>query len=149
MGGYAGYVWGSFGVTALIMVANPSWSPVVEEYPRPSETPVACRIAQRFRKQFRMKTRHKRLALIGGALAILGIIAALVLNALNSNIALYISPTDVAAKAPGTRSSASAAWSGRGLKRQADGVTVSFIVTDTDKDLGQPTRASCRICSKR
>ena len=43
-----------------------------------------------------MKSRHKKLALIGGALAIVGIIAALVLNALNSNIALYISPTDVA-----------------------------------------------------
>jgi cytochrome c-type biogenesis protein CcmE len=48
-----------------------------------------------------MKSRHKKLALIGGALAILGIIAALVLNALNSNIALYITPTDVAeGKAP-------------------------------------------------
>jgi hypothetical protein len=48
-----------------------------------------------------MKSRHKKLALIGGALAIIGIIAALVLNALNSNIALYITPTEVAAgKAP-------------------------------------------------
>ena len=48
-----------------------------------------------------MKSRHKKLALIGGALAILGIIAALILNALNSNIALYITPTEVAAgKAP-------------------------------------------------
>jgi hypothetical protein len=48
-----------------------------------------------------MKSRHKKLALIGGALAIIGIIAALVLNALNSNIALYITPTDVAeGKAP-------------------------------------------------
>lgn len=48
-----------------------------------------------------MKSRHKKLALIGGALAIIGIIAALVLNALNSNIALYITPTDIAAgKAP-------------------------------------------------
>ena len=48
-----------------------------------------------------MKARHKKLALIGGALAVIGIIAALVLNALNSNIALYISPTDVAeGKAP-------------------------------------------------
>ena len=48
-----------------------------------------------------MKSRHKKLALIGGALAVLGIIAALVLNALNSNIVLYFSPTEVAAgKAP-------------------------------------------------
>ncbi len=43
-----------------------------------------------------MKSRHKKLALIAGGLALLGLIAALVLNALNSNIALYISPTDVA-----------------------------------------------------
>ena len=48
-----------------------------------------------------MKSRHKKLALIGGALAIIGLIAALVLNALNSNIALYISPSEVAeGKAP-------------------------------------------------
>ena len=48
-----------------------------------------------------MKSRHKKLALIGGALAIIGIIAALVLNALNSNIALYITPTEVSeGKAP-------------------------------------------------
>ena len=84
-----------------------------------------------------MKTRHKRLALIGGALAILGIIAALVLNALNSNIALYISPTDVAAgKAPKDKVFRIGGLVREGsLKRQADGVTVSFIVTDTDKDL--------------
>ena len=84
-----------------------------------------------------MKTRHKRLALIGGALAILGIIAALVLNALNSNIALYISPTDVAAgKAPKDKVFRIGGLVKEGsLKRQADGVTVSFVVTDTDKDL--------------
>ncbi len=84
-----------------------------------------------------MKTRHKRLALIGGVLAILGIIAALVLNALNSNIALYISPTDVAAgKAPQDKLFRIGGLVKEGsLKRQADGVTVSFVVTDTDKDL--------------
>ena len=38
-----------------------------------------------------MKSRHKKLALIGGALAVIGIIAALVLNALNSNIAQPLS----------------------------------------------------------
>ena len=84
-----------------------------------------------------MKTRHKRLALIGGGLATLGIIAALVLNALNSNIALYISPTDVAAgKAPHDKAFRIGGLVKEGsLKRQADGVTVSFVVTDTDKDL--------------
>ena len=84
-----------------------------------------------------MKTRHKKLALIGGALAVLGIIAALVLNALNSNIALYISPTDVAAgKAPQGRLFRIGGLVKEGsLAREADGVTVRFVVTDTDKDL--------------
>ena len=84
-----------------------------------------------------MKSRHKKLALIGGALAILGIIAALVLNALNSNIALYISPTDVAAgKAPQGKVFRIGGLVKEGsIKRQADGVTIAFIITDTEKDI--------------
>jgi len=84
-----------------------------------------------------MKSRHKKLALIGGALAVLGIIAALVLNALNSNIALYISPTDVAAgKAPQDKLFRIGGMVKEGsVNRQADGVTVAFIVTDTEKDI--------------
>ncbi|UCV11497.1 cytochrome c maturation protein CcmE [Dechloromonas denitrificans] len=84
-----------------------------------------------------MKSRHKKLALIGGALAIIGIIAALVLNALNSNIALYISPTDVAAgKAPQGKVFRIGGLVKEGsIKRQADGVTIAFIMTDTEKDI--------------
>lgn len=84
-----------------------------------------------------MKSRHKKLALIGGALAIIGIIAALVLNALNSNIALYISPTDVAAgKAPQGKVFRIGGMVKEGsLQRQADGVTIAFIVTDMEKDI--------------
>jgi cytochrome c-type biogenesis protein CcmE len=84
-----------------------------------------------------MKSRHKKLALIGAALAILGMIAALVLNALNSNIALYISPTDVAAgKAPKDKVFRIGGLVKEGsIKRQADGVTISFKVTDTEKDI--------------
>ena len=84
-----------------------------------------------------MKSRHKKLALIGGALAVIGIIAALILNALNSNIALYISPTDVAAgKAPQGKAFRIGGLVKEGsLQRQADGVTIAFVVTDTDKDL--------------
>ena len=84
-----------------------------------------------------MKSRHKKLALIGGALAILGIIAALVLNALNSNIALYISPTDVAAgKAPQGKTFRIGGLVKEGsISRQADGVTIAFIVTDTEQDI--------------
>ena len=84
-----------------------------------------------------MKSRHKKLALIGGALAVVGIIAALVLNALNSNIALYISPTDVAAgKAPQGKLFRIGGLVKEGsIAREADGVTIRFVVTDTDKDL--------------
>lgn len=85
-----------------------------------------------------MKARHKRIALILAGLAVLGIVAALVLNALNSNIALYISPTDVAAgKAPKDKVFRIGGLVKEGsLSREADGVTVGFIVTDTDKELG-------------
>lgn len=84
-----------------------------------------------------MKTRHKKLALIGGALAIIGIIAALVLNALNSNIALYITPTEVAAgKAPQGKLFRIGGLVKEGsIQRQADGVTISFVITDTAKDI--------------
>ena len=84
-----------------------------------------------------MKSRHKKLALIGGALAVIGIIAALVLNALNSNIALYISPTDVAAgKGPQGKAFRIGGMVKEGsLQRQADGVTMAFVVTDTEKDI--------------
>ena len=84
-----------------------------------------------------MKARQKRIALIVAGLVILGVAATLVLNALNSNIALYISPTDVAAgKAPQGKPFRIGGMVKEGsLKREADGVTVSFIVTDTEKDL--------------
>ena len=84
-----------------------------------------------------MKSRHKKLALIGGALAIIGIIAALVLNALNSNIALYITPTEVAAgKAPKDKLFRIGGLVKDGsIQRQADGVTIQFVVTDTEKDI--------------
>ncbi len=84
-----------------------------------------------------MKPRQKRIALIVGGLVVLAAAAVLVLNALNSNIALYISPTDVAAgKAPQGKAFRIGGMVKEGsVKREADGVTVSFIVTDTEKDL--------------
>lgn len=84
-----------------------------------------------------MKSRHKKLALIGGALAIIGIIAALVLNALNSNIALYITPSEVAAgKAPQGKTFRIGGLVKEGsLQRQADGVTIAFVITDTAQDI--------------
>jgi len=84
-----------------------------------------------------MKARHQRLALIAAGLVILGIIAALVLRALNSNVAFYISPTEVVAgKAPKDKAFRIGGLVKEGsLKREADGVTLQFAVTDTEKDI--------------
>ena len=84
-----------------------------------------------------MKSRHKKLALIGGGVAIIIIIVLLVANALSSNIALYISPTDVAAgKAPQGKPFRIGGMVKEGsISRQADGVTIAFIMTDTEKDI--------------
>lgn len=84
-----------------------------------------------------MKSRHKKLALIAGAIALVGIIAALVLNALNSNIALYISPTDVAqGKAPSDKLFRIGGLVKEGsIQRQADGVTIRFVITDSESDI--------------
>ena len=84
-----------------------------------------------------MKLRHKKLALIGGAPPLLGIFAALVLNALNSNIALYISPTDVKnGKAPADKLfRIGGLVKEASIQRQADGVTIRFIITDTENDI--------------
>ena len=82
-----------------------------------------------------MKSRHKKLALIGGALAIIGIIAALVLNALNSNIALYITPTDIAAgKAPQDKIFRIGGMVKEGSLQRTD-ITARFVVTDTAKEI--------------
>lgn len=82
-----------------------------------------------------MKPRHKRAAIIVGGLAAVGIAAALVLNALNSNIALYVTPSEVAAgKAPqGQAFRIGGMVKDGSLKR--DNLTVSFVITDTAKDI--------------
>ena len=51
--------------------------------------------------QTNLKPRHRRALFIIGALIAIGVAALLILNALNSNIALYVTPSDVAnGKAP-------------------------------------------------
>jgi cytochrome c-type biogenesis protein CcmE len=80
-----------------------------------------------------VKPRHKRIALIVGGLAVLGIAAALVLNAFQSNLLFFFSPTQIlAGDAPRGRSFRMGGLVEAGsLKRQPDNVTVSFLVTDT------------------
>ena len=84
-----------------------------------------------------MKARHKRIALIVAALAVLGIGTALVLNAFNSNLVFFYSPTQVlAGEAPKGKTFRIGGLVQEGsLQRDADGVTVRFLVTDTDKTL--------------
>lgn len=79
-----------------------------------------------------MKTRHKRMAFILVGLAGLAVVATLVLSALNSNLALFISPTDVlAGKAPKDDAFRLGGMVVEGsLKRENDGLTVHFDLTD-------------------
>ena len=80
-----------------------------------------------------MKPRHKRIALIAGGVAALGIAAALVLNAFQSNLVFFFSPSQVLAKeAPQGRTFRIGGMVETGsVKRQSDGLTVRFNVTDT------------------
>jgi cytochrome c-type biogenesis protein CcmE len=84
-----------------------------------------------------MKPRHKRLALVAGGIAVLGIAAALILNAFQSNLVFFYSPTQVAAnEAPHNRSFRIGGLVEQGsVQRQPDGLTVRFVVTDTAKSI--------------
>ena len=80
-----------------------------------------------------MKRRHKRIAFIVVGLAGLGIAAFLVANAFRNNLVFFFSPTQVVAKeAPVNRTFRIGGLVQEGtLKRENDGLTVRFIVTDT------------------
>ena len=81
-----------------------------------------------------MKTRNKRIALIVGGLVILGAVVALVLNAFQSNLVFFFSPTQVAAgEAPKGKPFRVGGMVKEGtIQREADGVTLRFVVTDTN-----------------
>jgi cytochrome c-type biogenesis protein CcmE len=78
-----------------------------------------------------MKPRQKRAAIIVGVLAAFGAAVALVLNAFNSNLVFFYTPTQIASKeAPQGRT-----FRIGGLVKEGsvvrDGVQVRFVVTDT------------------
>lgn len=82
-----------------------------------------------------MKTRHKRLAIIVVGLAALGVAAALVLNAFQSNLVFFYTPTQVLkGEAP-----KSGVFRVGGLVEQGslkkDGLKAQFIVTDTQNKI--------------
>src|SRR5512140_1349410 len=82
-----------------------------------------------------MKAWKRRGAIVAGGLVVVSIAAALVLNALNSNIALYVTPSEVAAgKTPkGQAFRIGGMVKDGSLKR--DNLTVHFVVTDLVKDI--------------
>jgi cytochrome c-type biogenesis protein CcmE len=80
-----------------------------------------------------MKPRHKKTALIVGVLAAVGVGTALVLNAFNSNLVFFYTPTQIASKeAPQGRTFRIGGMVVTGSVLR-DGLTVRFNVTDTAK----------------
>ena len=80
-----------------------------------------------------MKRRHKRITFIVVGLAGLAIAAYLVTNAFRNNLVFFFSPTQVAAKeAPVNQTFRIGGLVEEGtIKRESDGLTVRFTVTDT------------------
>lgn len=84
-----------------------------------------------------MKARHKKLILIAVVVMALGAVAALVLNAFRSNLVFFFSPTQVAkGEAPRDRAFRVGGLVESGsLRREQDGITAHFRVTDTAQAL--------------
>jgi cytochrome c-type biogenesis protein CcmE len=78
-----------------------------------------------------MKPRHKRLAIIGGVVASVAVAAGLVLNAFQSNLVFFYSPSQVVAKeAPAGRTFRVGGLVKEGSVKR-NGTEVQFAVTDT------------------
>ncbi len=82
-----------------------------------------------------MKPRHKRIAIAAGVVAAVGVAAALVLNAFQSNLVFFYSPSQIASReAPSARTFRLGGLVEKGtLKR--DGTRATFVVTDTAKSI--------------
>ena len=84
-----------------------------------------------------MKRRHKRIALIVAGLAGLSLAAGLALRAFQDNLVFFFSPSQVVAReAPVNRTFRVGGLVENGtLRRDNDGLTVRFVVTDTAKSI--------------
>ncbi|PTD95066.1 cytochrome c maturation protein CcmE [Pseudothauera lacus] len=82
-----------------------------------------------------MKARNKRLLLVGGGVALLVAAVALVLTAFQQNLVFFHTPSEVyEGKAPTGRAFRIGGMVEEGsIRREADGLTVSFAITDTAK----------------
>jgi cytochrome c-type biogenesis protein CcmE len=80
-----------------------------------------------------MKTRHKRLAIAGGVVLVIAAAATLILNAFQSNLVFFFSPTQIESKeAPINRTFRLGGLVVAGSVKRT-GVAVDFQVTDTAK----------------
>jgi cytochrome c-type biogenesis protein CcmE len=80
-----------------------------------------------------MKSRHKRMAGVAIGVVALGIATALVLNAFQSNLVFFYTPSQIAAnEAPQGKSFRVGGMVEKGSVKRS-GVDVSFLVTDTAK----------------
>jgi len=78
-----------------------------------------------------LKTRHKRLAIAAGVVLVIGAASALILNAFNSNLVFFFSPSQIVSKeAPVNRTFRLGGLVVAGSVKR-DGVAVDFKVTDT------------------
>jgi len=84
-----------------------------------------------------VKPRHQRMIAIAAGVSLIAIAAALVLNAFQGNVVFFFSPSQIAAKeAPLEKTFRVGGMVEKGsLKRQTDGLTVKFVVTDTAKSI--------------
>ena len=80
-----------------------------------------------------MTPKRKRLWLLLGSLAVLGVAATLVLTALNDNIVFFYSPTQVAEKKPGPERRFRLGGLVEPGSVKKDGPEVRFTVTDLQK----------------
>lgn len=83
-----------------------------------------------------MTRKQRRLALIGGGLAVLGVAVALVLFAMKDTIVFFNSPTDIVEKAvrPGTRIRLGGLVKPGSVER-GENLSVHFDVTDGNKSI--------------
>ena len=82
-----------------------------------------------------MKPRHKRAALISGGLLAITLAAYFVLNAFESNLVFFFTPSQVeSGEAPQNRTFRVGGMAKTGTVKR-DNLTVNFVVTDTVKDV--------------
>ncbi len=84
-----------------------------------------------------MKARHRRFMWIALGLCVIAVAVTLVLRAFNSNLVFFFTPTEVAEnKAPVDRTFRIGGLVNAGsVRRQTDGLTVTFAITDTAKTI--------------